>query len=152
MELPEVKITKILVPTDGSQYSIKAAKFAIDLAQQKKAIIIALHVSAIYLQPEFHSGATYVDSPVLTKEEEKFAHMCTKSVAKLAQVAGLKVEERIVGTGSSVVYTITEFARIEGCDLIVVGAKGRTGIKRLLLGSISMGVVTNAPCPVLVVR
>ncbi|MCP8311428.1 MAG: universal stress protein [Candidatus Methylarchaceae archaeon HK02M1] len=152
MELPEIKIRKILVPTDGSEYSIKAAKFASDLAQLKKARIVALHVSAIYLQPEFQSGVPYVDFPILTKEEEKFAQMCTQSVAKLAIDSGLEVEERIIGTGTSVVHTICEFARREGCDLIVVGAKGRSGIKKLLMGSVSMGVVTNAPCPVLVVR
>jgi len=152
MESPKVKIKKILVPTDGSEYSIKASKFAVDLAQLKKAKIVALHVSAIYLQPTFQSGVPYIDSPVLTKEEEKFAYMCTQSVAKLARDLELEVEERIIGTGTSVVYTICEFARREGCDLIVVGAKGRTGIRKLLVGSVSMGVVTNASCPVLVVR
>jgi nucleotide-binding universal stress UspA family protein len=54
--------------------------------------------------------------------------------------------------GTSIVKEVTDYAAGEGVDLIVVGRKGASGFKRLLLGSVSNGVVNHAPSTVLVVQ
>jgi nucleotide-binding universal stress UspA family protein len=64
---------------------------------------------------------------------------------------------RVVATGrvlrsSSAVQSITDYAKIQDVDLIVLGTRGLGGLNRLLLGSVSNGVVTHARCSVLVVR
>jgi nucleotide-binding universal stress UspA family protein len=53
---------------------------------------------------------------------------------------------------NSIASTIVEFAENEKVDLIVVGTRGASGVKRMLLGSVASGVVTYAHCPVLVVK
>jgi nucleotide-binding universal stress UspA family protein len=52
----------------------------------------------------------------------------------------------------SVVATIVEYAVSEKADVIVIGTRGRSGISKMLLGSVASGVVTYAPCPVVVVK
>jgi len=52
----------------------------------------------------------------------------------------------------SIVSEIIEFAEIENINLIIMGTRGRTGVKKLLLGSVASGVVNFAHCPVLVIR
>jgi nucleotide-binding universal stress UspA family protein len=52
----------------------------------------------------------------------------------------------------SIVSEIIEFAELRSIDLIIMGTRGRTGFKKLLLGSVASGVVTYAHCPVLVIR
>jgi nucleotide-binding universal stress UspA family protein len=61
------------------------------------------------------------------------------------------VAETILDVASAA-DSIVNFAESKKADLIVIGTKGRTGLKRLLLGSVASGVVTHASCPVLVTR
>ncbi len=73
-------------------------------------------------------------------------------VVKEAEDAGLKVRGEIVENAQSAVQAITEYASNSKIDLIVMGTRGLTGFRKLLLGSVSNGVVSHAPCSVLVVR
>jgi nucleotide-binding universal stress UspA family protein len=52
----------------------------------------------------------------------------------------------------SIIQSILEYARRKDIDLIVIGTRGRTGLKKFLMGSVANGVVEHSPCPVLVVR
>ena len=60
--------------------------------------------------------------------------------------------DNIIISASSIVGEIIEFADKEKVDLIILGTRGRTGFKKLLLGSVAEGVVTHSSCPVMVVR
>jgi nucleotide-binding universal stress UspA family protein len=64
----------------------------------------------------------------------------------------ISVTDKIIISVSSIVGEIIEFADKEKVDLIIFGTRGRTGFKKLLLGSVAEGVVTHPSCPVMVVR
>lgn len=63
-----------------------------------------------------------------------------------------KIKTDVVTTPVSIVSTILEYAENENTDLIIIGTRGVTGFKRILLGSVASGIVTYAHCPVLVIR
>jgi nucleotide-binding universal stress UspA family protein len=142
-------ITKILVPVDGSKPSIEAAKLALDLAKERKAKVIALHAirMSFAFPPESKSKAQ-----IPPKEEVKAAESYVSNVRKMGKRVGVDVETKVVESCPSVVDTICDFARNEKCDLIVMGTRGRAGIGHFRLGGVATGVVTYAPCTVVVVR
>jgi len=154
-----VSIKKILVPVDGSKPSEKAAEYAIYIAKTMKADVLAVHVMSM---PAYAFTTTPIEGmptptaiPIpltVSGEERKIADGYLDRIEKMAKKAGVAVETKIVENQQSVVHAITESAEKEGCNLIVMGTKGRTGIARFLLGSVASGVLTYAPCPVLVVR
>jgi nucleotide-binding universal stress UspA family protein len=64
----------------------------------------------------------------------------------------IKVSTKVILTGIAVYGEIIQYADQENIDLIVIGTRGRSGVKKLLLGSTASGVVTYADCPVLVTK
>ncbi|AIC16855.1 universal stress protein [Nitrososphaera viennensis] len=62
------------------------------------------------------------------------------------------MKSEVIHAPLSLVGEIVNYAEVNNASLIVIGSKGRTGFKKLLMGSVSSGVVTYAPCPVLVVK
>ncbi|MGZ5490316.1 MAG: universal stress protein [Nitrososphaeraceae archaeon] len=64
----------------------------------------------------------------------------------------MKVSTKVILTGIAVYGEIIQYAEKENIDLIVIGTRGRSGVKKLLLGSTASGVVTYADCPVLVTK
>jgi len=147
----KIEIRKILVPVDGSEDSFRAARFALDIARLKNSKVTALYVIHVpaYLIGGAEPGAVFL--PRLD-EEKKIGQKYVERVRGMGKEAGVDVQTVVVDCCPSVVETITEYSKVNKIDLIVMGTKGRTGIKRFLLGSVADGVVTHAPCPVLVVR
>ncbi|MCS4542042.1 MAG: universal stress protein [Euryarchaeota archaeon] len=136
-------IRKILLPTDGSPLAELAIEPAIDIAKQKKAEIVALHVTEVPM------SIVELD---LRNEEFKFKEPIENPLFKIEEEAkkyGVKVK-KIIEKGP-VMEKILEVAEKENVDLIVMGTKGRSGTKKLL-GSIADGVITYGLCPVLAVR
>lgn len=82
---------------------------------------------------------------------EKARQLVDEQIA-LAENFGIQAKGKTVRPGESTVEQITDYADREKIDLIVIGTRGLGGFKRLLLGSVSSGVVSHAPCSVLVVR
>lgn len=74
------------------------------------------------------------------------------SVKQKASETNISVRTDVVISSTSVVKAIVEYGEEKKMDLIVIGSKGMSGLKRMLLGSIASGVVTYAHCPVLVVK
>ena len=153
-------ITKILVPVDGSEYANKAADYAVRLAKLMNAKLVVLHV--VHL-PTYALAYPVVEGPSpvtlpaplpvsLLEDEKKVAGKLVNKVKQMAEKAGVEAETMIIERHPSVPDAIIEFATKTGSDLIVMGTKGRTGIKRFLLGSVTESVVHHAHCPVLVVR
>lgn len=143
--------TRILVPTDGSELSLSAARYAAALAASLDAHLIGFHVIAPFhvfdLNPDNleESKASYV------------AHAEARSAKALADWRA--VVEAAGRTGETVsVHADDPYAAIVGaahehrCDLIVMASHGRRGMAALMLGSVTQKVLTHTTTPVLVVR
>ena len=145
----------ILVATDGSSLSLKAARAAARLAKEQKAQLTALYAiepyrppptsEAAVLYPEYFSPAEY------RKQSEKVAGAALKKVEAEASAAGVKVEGKFV-TSDAPWKAIIEEARADKCDLIVMASHGRGGLASVLLGSETLKVLTHSKTPVLVCR
>ncbi len=134
---------RILVPTDGSECAAAAEARAVALAEQYGATVYALFVADVRMSPVY--GGTTDDEVRDLLDED----LPTDAVVERCEAAGVPVETAIrVGVPAR---AIREYAEEVGADLLVVGTHGRTGLDRLLLGSVSERVVRTSPVPVLVV-
>jgi len=140
-----MQLNKILVPVDGSDASLEAARHAGDLADLSGASLLLLTchkpVPASLGEPNF---------------QETLDRLSADAELSLALARGplegmdLDVSTRIIGGDTATV--ITEVAEAEGVDLIVMGHRGLGAVEGLLLGSVAHKVLQSAPCPVMVVR
>ena len=145
---------RILVAVDGSDNATRAAKVAITLAEKFNAELTICHA----IQTPFYSftqeGLT-VPTDVLKEYTTAASENAKTMLAKLVQSAEavhVKAVSAIQENAFSIVEAIVNLAENRKIDLIVIGTRGRTGLRRLLMGSVSSGVVNEANCPVLVVR
>jgi nucleotide-binding universal stress UspA family protein len=147
----EINIKKILVPIDGSDTSLKAAKYAIKVAKCEKAQIICINVIAMYENTsEFvEKPQTYYDE--LRKSTRPWFEVI-KEAGKKVGVSDDNITTDIVTDFSSIPDAIVRYASNKNADLIVMGTMGRTGLKRFLMGSVAESVVRHVDSPVLVVR
>ena len=160
------EFSKILVLVDGSQPSINAADRAVALVKKGKdnpQLLIALHVVFSRLgyaySPEGVYGMDGLTAPNAMKEilenAKKEAQQWFDNIREKINVDdnnNIQLQEEVVVTATSIVSAIVEYAKNKDVDLIVIGTRGRSGFKKLLLGSVASGVVTNAACPVMVVK
>ncbi len=145
----------ILVPTDGSTLSLKAAKAAAGLAKIHKSKITAIYVSAPYSPPPGGEGILYYPETFSPQEYRKaMDKIAQKALAKVqAAAAGAKVAcDPLSVTHDQPWESIVETARKRKCDLIVMASHGRRGLAGLLLGSETTKVLTHSRTPVLVCR
>lgn len=133
----------ILLATDGSKYSMTATKKAIDFAESYGGELKA--ISVVDVPSEF-----YGEAPQIVDDMIKKAKGYVEDVKKQAESAGVKTET-FVREGESYL-AITDLARKQDINTIVMGSHGRTGLKRLLMGSVTEKVIGHSPCPVLVVK
>ncbi|MGQ9539007.1 MAG: universal stress protein [Candidatus Bathycorpusculaceae bacterium] len=152
--------TKILVPLDGSEHSIRALDIAIRIAKKFAGKLTLIHVYSVGVRPivvpepaTFTPGipimAPVEYSKVAEAVKETGTRILTEGKAK-AEAEGVKVE--ILLKEGHTVHEIVKAAEEGKFDLIVIGARGISRIKEIILGSVSDGVVRNAPCPVLVTK
>ncbi|MFA5452164.1 MAG: universal stress protein [Candidatus Methanomethylophilaceae archaeon] len=136
---------KILVPTDGSEFTKIAIQKAIELAKFTGGKITALYVEdqTIFVNMPLDSAIMNVYS-VLKKEGQTAVDYVRDQGAKY----GVQVEEKVV-EGSPVKVIIEASADY---DIIVMGTLGRTGMSKLMMGSVAERVVRYSNCPVMVVR
>jgi nucleotide-binding universal stress UspA family protein len=148
------RFSKILVGIDGSAASLDASRYAIAIAKKYNSQLIAIFV--LHLHGIRSVSSTFITAPtygVAGFEEEKSAAQEWLDRIKLeGHGEGVELGTEIVEGATSVEATIVEYAEREGVNLIVIGTRGRTGFKRLLLGSVALGVVTYSHCPVMVVK
>lgn len=147
----DIQIKKILLPIDGSSASLKAAGYAVKIAKQEKAEIICIHAIAnLHYPTGFGRLSTIAETFYI--EGKKLAEKWFLNVKTIATKEGVKLKTDIIIDVTSVAETIIQYAMKEKVDLIVMGTRGRTGLKTFLLGSIANGVVLYAHCSVFVVR
>jgi nucleotide-binding universal stress UspA family protein len=151
-KISPAKFSKILVAVDGSEESFKAAQYAMDLAKKDKAQLIALTVNetpSSFLNIIEPSALEKWREQIKAQSETFFTRISTYGLDIDSQVQ-LKAE--IIDSAKSAYAAIVDYAEKENVDLIVIGTRGKTGFKRILLGSVALGVVTYAIYPVLVVK
>ena len=144
----------VLVSTDGSKLSVKAARTAARLAKALGASVTGVYVIAPYKVPMYSEGAAY--APPLTPQRYK---ELTTVEAKKA-LAAIEVEAEIAGVPCSTLSASNEdpwraiirVAQARKCDVIVMASHGRRGLSGLLLGSETNKVLTHSKIPVLVCR
>jgi nucleotide-binding universal stress UspA family protein len=147
-------ISKILVPADGSKTAQKAAAYAVDLAKQLKASIIALSVidkrSLIAQTVPASETARHAIEPIedyLREAAEGYAG----EIKKLCDKSGVAAEISIK-TGHPVEEIVKEAKRSK-VNLIVMGSRGRSALSASVLGSVSYGVIHNdTSIPILIVK
>ena len=148
--------SKILVAIDGSEISMKAAVYAIDIVKKNKSQLIALTVLEISTPRRISSS--FITAPTYglkeLEEKRKEAQQWLDKFEKLAaKENNVKLKSEIIEDPiSRVGSAIVDYAERENVDLIVIGSRGRTGFKKMLLGSVASDVVTYAHCPVMVVK
>jgi nucleotide-binding universal stress UspA family protein len=147
---------KILVALDGSESSQRAAQAALELAEKLKTDLVVLH-AIVPPTSYYHStiaSPVGISLPAPSQHEIDAYYAYARKVAvgivgeteAKAKKLGIHVKTETPEAVSSIVETK------ENVDLIVVGTRGLGGFKKLLLGSVSSGLVSHAHCPVLVIR
>ena len=134
---------KIVLATDGSKFSEVAAKKAISFAQSYGGELRVVSVADV--PAEF-----YAEAPKAVEDLVRKARGFVADVKKQAEAAGIRTET-FVGEAEAF-EAITNLAKEQKADMIIIGSHGRTGLRRLLMGSVAEKVIGYAPCPVLVVK
>ena len=140
---------KVLIGVDDSPCSDAAIRYVGEATWPKETEFVVLSAaSPIFVGPGEVAAADAIAR--LMKEQEKYhQEIAIRGVTRLRK-AGFTADARmVVGDPRA---ALLDTAGSERVDLIVVGSHGRTGFKKLLLGSVASHVVTHAPCSVLVVR
>lgn len=142
-ECPLAKGERILVAVDGSDFSDKAVQQAISLGQLCSSEIFVISVVDLY--PEQMEVA-----PALVEKMSEETRIVLEKAKKLVDEAKIPCET-IVHMGGEPHEFIIQEAKDKEIDLIVMGTHGRTGLSKVLLGSVAQSVLGLAPCPVIVV-
>ena len=145
----------ILVPTDGSPLSLKAAKAAAGLARSLGAKITAIYVVEPFEPHWVGEIRSRAPDPLSAKEMDKLARergdAALTKLAALAGKSGIPCAKLVVSDANP--WTaIVKAAQAKKCDLIVMSSHGRRGLERILLGSQTTKVLTHSKVPVLVCR
>ena len=165
------EVSKILVPVDGSKSSVAAAEAAIKLAKRYNSPVIrsrtkvtarpSVEVIALYVvdvSPRLELfGKFGFDYAAREKDALEQARKVTRGwfsqIKKKADANNVAFRSEVRDNSlSSVVGEIIDFAERENVDVIVVGTRGQSEYKKLLMGSVSSALVTYAPCTIIIVR
>ena len=140
-------VTRILLPTDFSELSSHATKYACALAEQFAAELHVLHVYEKFTLPESSLGVDW--TLVLAEAKQAAERQMAEVLGGLWRADRPVVKAFVEGTPF---VEIIRYAKEHDIDLIVLGTHGRSGIAHMLIGSVAEKVVRKAPCPVLTVR
>lgn len=152
------KISRIFTAIDGSHSSMEAARYALAMAKKYDAELFALTI--INTQPWFYSSTLYgwASSETMEKVHESDIHRAQTWLDQLKENANnnkvrLQTKISLVPyTETSTAGAIINYAEQNHIDLIVIGTRGHSGLKKMLLGSVALAVLTYSHCPVLVIK
>ena len=143
---------RIMVAFDGSNDSIKAVGLACTLTLKFNSKLTVVHVfSSPSVGYSATSGMPIPDYKALEESKRADAKEVLSKGLQLAAKEGVEANGELI-EAPSVVEALVEFAAKEKADLIVTGTRGMTGFKKLIMGSVSSGLVNHAHCPVMVAR
>ena len=149
--------SKILVPIDGSTNSMKAIDYAVDLAEKYNSELLALHVlysqSGFAFHKETVAGAITSSSlNDLNLDAKQEAEKWFEEIIEKAVKRKIQIKTEVMFTVISIVEGILTYAEKENINLIIIGSKGKSGWKKLIVGSVASGISTYAHCPILIVK
>lgn len=139
-----MSVSRILVPTDGSATAVEATKVAISMAKCFDAEVVALFV-----------GPGRVEDPIEYASQEQLEGVHhSKAGISVAEKLGAKNGVRVITDhrDGAVGHEILAAVEAHEASMVIMGTEGRTGFKRLALGSVAESVVREAKVPVMVVR
>ena len=142
--------TSILIPTDGSEKAVIAASKAVELAKEQGAKLTAVVVIDPFLYIGLGEASAFGLQAYLS-EAQAMATQSLDGVRAMAEAAGVPFMAETIER-SAVFEGILDAATEQGCDLIVMGSHGRSGVKALILGSETQKVLTHSRIPVLVIK
>jgi nucleotide-binding universal stress UspA family protein len=146
-----VGFKKVLIAFDGSGHAMKAFAVAEDLAKRYNAQLVVLNAVELpfpYLVPRVApADISAVRDSAMKGAKTKVDHLVLE-----ARNEGIDAKGEVLDKGDSAVKVILEYSEEQGVDLIVAGTRGLGGFPKMLLGSVSSGLVSHAHCGVLVVR
>jgi nucleotide-binding universal stress UspA family protein len=160
MIMQEKPFSRILVAIDGSISSMHTIDYAISIAMKNNSQLVILYVIDVYKYPYLPSSiilAPTFGSEKYLEERNEAEEQMNKIKEKYKQktknsIDSKELKTEIVEGAKSAATTIMEYAESENIDLIIIGSRGRTSFKKLLLGSVSSDIIKNAHCAVLVIR
>lgn len=140
---------KILLPTDGSEYAARAEKHALFIAEASGAEIIALSVveNSYFATLPADETVSYVNDLLKTETEKNLI-----SVQKMKEEMESSVKISLCIEEGSPANAILNTIEKENIDLVIMSSSGRTGLSRLIMGSVAEKVVKSAKCSVLVIH
>src|ERR687897_1568725 len=153
------KISKILVPIDGSELSKRAADYAIFLSSKLGTELRIIHV--LNNIPYEHNVGTYglydIETPdeikQIVQEERGITKEWFDEIKASANKKNIQViKTELVITRSSIESAIVNYAERNRVDLIVIGPAGHSGFKKLVFGSVASGVIKHSHCPVMLIK
>ena len=145
-----VSIRRILAPTDFSDSSAPAVRYAAEMAETFSAELILLHVvqDLALVLPD-----AVMPTPMPAADLTQLIDAARTGLANQIAALGLaRLNPRTEVRVGSPTAEIDAAAKDLGADLLCISTHGRTGLAHLLLGSVAEKVVRHAPCPVLIVR
>lgn len=152
---------KVLVPLDGSEDALRALETAIQIAKKFDGRITLAHIYSVTVTPVIMPEPTTLTPsgvPVVTPAEVSKMAEAAREIGRRILADGMqKVKSEGVQVETTLregntVHEIIKLAKEEKFDLIVIGVRGISKLRQLLVGSVSEGVMKQASCPVLVVK
>jgi nucleotide-binding universal stress UspA family protein len=153
------KVSRILVGVDGSESSFHAANYATDLSLKFNSELILLSIVPSKIHHGDSSGVfgmvshSYLDN--YKKEAEKWFNDIVKYVEQTEGEpfeVNKKIKTDVITTPFSIAASLLNYAEEKDVDLIVIGTRGNSGLKKMLLGSVASDIVVYSYCPVLVIK
>lgn len=147
-----LRVNRILVATDFEDASAVALTYGRALATALGATLHVLHVTEDLMVMSAGGPEAYVGVlPEVQEDTERLAREQAQALLTEDDRRLLHAEATTI-TSMRIAHTIAEYARVNACDLIVMGTHGRHALRRLMMGSIAESVARVATCPVLIVH
>lgn len=140
---------KILVPFDGSGFSQKAFEKGLEIAEKFGSQLIVITV--IQSKISDSAGVSLERLQEIQDEEENDAIAMLKELEDKAKAKNIPFSTKIIHNPSAS-DGIVSFANSNNIDLITIGSHGRTGLRKIVLGSVANGVLAGTKCPILVTK
>ena len=141
---------KVLVPVDGSRYSLEGIKVASHYAKTENAQVYIMTVIPSVADIELELSASERDR--LLESMKKRGEELLAKATELIKSLGVNQVNTVLATAPSPAQEIVAFAEREKADLIIIGSRGRNATQRFHIGSVAANVVSHTPCCVYVVK